>query len=322
MPVHVMLCGVLLWLTAFAGSPLAAGESDTASPPPAMSLSQAAILGVVEGLTEYLPVSSTGHLLLAEKIMGIGDGGNVSPAAARQRRDAIDAYIICIQAGAIIAVLGLYFRRVRQMLDGLLGSDPLGRRLLLNVLAGFVPAAAIGLLANKQIKAWLFGPWPVVVAWLAGGLIILAVHWWSKGRARRATVGCGLEEMNWRMALVIGLIQCVAMWPGVSRSLVTIVGGVLTGLSLPAAVEFSFLLGVVTLGAATAYDALKHGQDMLASFSPAALLTGLVFAFISAVAAIRWMVSYLNNHGMAIFGYYRVVLALTVGYLLATGRMN
>ena len=286
---------------------------------PVMSTAQAAILGIVEGLTEYLPVSSTGHLLLAERIMGIG--GDSVADGNQGRQDAIEAYTICIQAGAIIAVLGLYFRRVRQMLAGLAGKDRNGRTLFINIVVGFLPAAVIGLLFNGLIKAWLFGPWPVVAAWLAGGVAILAVHWHRKSQPASAASGFSLEELSWKMALVIGFAQCIAMWPGVSRSLITIVGGIMVGMSLPAAVEYSFLLGVLTLGAATAYDTVKHGQEMLQAFDPMALVTGLVFAFISAVAAIKWMVAYLNRHGMAIFGYYRVGLAAVVAFLLFTGRI-
>ncbi len=309
-----LLCTCLLLAAAVAvqaGNP----DSETAGTP-AMSTGQAAILGIVEGLTEYLPVSSTGHLLLAERIMGIG-----SSNGGKGSQDAIEAYTICIQAGAIIAVLGLYFRRVRQMLAGLAGRDRNGRALLVNIVVGFLPAAIIGLLFNGVIKAWLFGPWPVVAAWLAGGLAILAVHWHRKSQPAAAARGVSLEELSWKMALVIGFAQCIAMWPGVSRSLITIVGGVLVGMSLPAAVEFSFLLGVLTLGAATAYDTVKHGEEMLLTFDLPALATGLVFAFLSAVAAIKWMVAYLNRHGMAIFGYYRVGLAVVVAVLLYTGRI-
>lgn len=309
-----LLCGIFL-LTAAASA--RAGDPETeGSGRTAMSTTQAAVLGIVEGLTEYLPVSSTGHLLLAQRIMGIGsnNGGQGS-------QDAIEAYTICIQAGAIIAVLGLYFRRVRQMLAGLVGKDRDGRALFVNILVGFLPAAVIGLLFNGLIKTWLFGPWPVVTAWLAGGLAILAVHRHRKSQPAAAGKGVSLEELSWKMAIVIGFAQCIAMWPGVSRSLITIVGGVMVGMSLPAAVEYSFLLGVLTLGAATAYDTVKHGQAMLQTFDLPALATGLIFAFVSAVAAIKWMVAYLNRHGMAIFGYYRVGLAVMVAFLLLTGRI-
>ena len=294
-------------------------EGEIAQKKDAMTISQAAILGVVEGITEYLPVSSTGHLLLAERIMGIGGGAFSSAEDEQRTKDAIEAYTICIQAGAIIAVLGLYFRRVGQMLAGIGGRDRVGRRISINVIVAFLPAALIGVLFNSQIKALLFGPWPVVVAWFVGGVLILAVHWWSKRRPAAVLAGLSLEQASWRMALLIGLAQCLAMWPGVSRSLVTIVGGVLAGMSLPAAVEFSFLLGVLTLGAATAYDALKHGQVMLETFTLTSLAVGLISAFFAAVVAIRWMVSYLNKHGLAIFGYYRVALAMVVALLLYRG---
>ena len=283
-----------------------------------MTTGQAIVLGIVEGITEYLPVSSTGHLLLAEKIMGIGEDQTLSATEQARDKEAADAYTICIQAGAIIAVLGLYFRRVLQMLQGLLGRSPDGLRLFVNVAVGFLPAAVIGLLFNKIIKAYLFGPWPVVIAWLAGGLAILAVSFRrQKTNHIPQTVGT-LDSLQWKMALIIGFAQCIAMWPGVSRSLVTIVGGVLVGLRLPAAVEYSFLLGVVTLGAATAYDGLKHGQVMLQTFDAQSLAIGLVFAFIAAVISVKWMVSYLNRHGLEVFGYYRVVLALITAGLLVT----
>ncbi len=283
-----------------------------------MTIGQAAVLGVVEGLTEYLPVSSTGHLLLAERIMGIGGDTFISAEQEQRTRDATEAYTICIQAGAIIAVLGLYFRRVRQMLRGILGRDRDGRQLFINVVISFLPAALIGLLFNKTIKAWLFGPWPVVAAWFVGGLLILIVHWRNQRRTGDTRAGLSLEEMTWKIALVIGIAQCIAMWPGVSRSLITIVGGMVVGMALPAAVEFSFLLGVLTLGGATAYDSLKHGQEMLQTFDILPLVVGLIFAFFSAVIAIKWMVAYLNRHDLAIFGYYRVFLALVVAVLLMT----
>ena len=126
-------------------------------------------------------------------------------------------------------------------------------------------------------------------------------------------------DLTWKMSLVIGLAQCIAMWPGVSRSLVTIVGGLLVGLSLSSAVEFSFLLGLVTLGAATGYDALKHGQTMLEIFDSTSLAVGVVFAFAAAILSVKWMVGYLNKHGLAIFGYYRVILALVAGGLVFAG---
>jgi len=284
-----------------------------------MTTTQAVVLGVVEGLTEYLPVSSTGHLLLTERIMGIGEDPYQSQAQRGQTKEAADAYTICIQAGAILAVLWLYFGRVKQIMLGVIGKDFTGRRLLFNVVAGFLPAAVLGLLFNKVIKSYLFGPWPVVVAWLLGGLAILAVSQRNRKRNQGTRSGSLLDDLTWRMALIIGFAQCIAMWPGVSRSLVTIVGGLLVGLTMEAAVEYSFLLGVVTLGAATAYDTLKHGQLMLQTFDHFSLIVGVVVAFIAALISVKWMVSYLSRHGLEIFGYYRVAIAvLTTVFLLTT----
>ena len=266
---------------------------------------QALILGLVEGLTEYLPVSSTGHLLLAQRLMGI-DSSTAS-----------DAFAICIQAGAILAVLGIYRQRVAQMVMGVVGRNEAGQRLLINLLSAFVPAAVLGLLLEKPIKKYLFGGdewglWPVVAAWFAGGMAILVVSLARRRRGTSPTTGFDLEHLTVRMALIVGLAQCIAMWPGVSRSLITIVGGVLVGLSLPAAVELSFLLGVITLTAATAYDALKHGPEMLATYGATPLLIGFGAAWLSAVLAVKWMVGYLKSHGMEIFGWYRVALAFVV----------
>ena len=267
---------------------------------------KALILGVVEGLTEYLPVSSTGHLLLTQRALGIPQS----------------------QSADIVAVLGLYFSRVRQMFFGLVGRDAQGLRMAINVIAAFLPAAIIGLLLEKPIKKYLFGGeawglWPIVAAWFFGGVAILAVSWWQASRQTNThQSGLSLESLTWRMAIVVGLIQCIAMWPGVSRSLVTIVGGLIVGLSLPAAVEFSFLLGLLTLTAATVYDGLKYGEEMVQSFGLLALFFGFLGAWISAVLAVKWMVAYLKRHGMQIFGYYRIALAIVVTLLIFGGWLT
>jgi undecaprenyl-diphosphatase len=266
---------------------------------------QAVFLGVVEGFTEYLPVSSTGHLILAQRALGIEEGG------------AANAYAICIQAGAIVAVLGLYAGRLREMLRGIMGRDADGARLALAVVVAFLPAACVGLLAADAIDDLLFGLPPVVGAWLVGGLGILAVARWQRGRGSES--GASLVELGVRGALVIGLCQCLALWPGTSRSLVTIVGGLLVGLSLSAAVEFSFLLGVVTLLAATAYKGFDAGPQMMQSYGPLALVLGTLAAWAAAVVSVRLMVSWLSEHGLQIFGWYRIALALVVGALLVQG---
>ena len=266
---------------------------------------QAFILGLVEGVTEYLPISSTGHLLVTQRLLGI-DSSNSA-----------DAFAICIQVGAILAVLGLYRMRVWKMTLGMLGRDAEGRNLAFSIILAFLPAAVIGLLLEKTIKKYLFGGdewglWPVVAAWFFGGVAILAVTMFRRMRGATPHSGLDLEHITLRMAVIVGLFQCIAMWPGVSRSLLTIVGGLMVGLSVPAAVEFSFLLGVVTLSAATAYDALKYGQEMLEHYGAVPFLIGLGAAWLSAVIAVKWMVGYLKSHGLEIFGWYRIGAAIVV----------
>ena len=271
---------------------------------------QAILLGFVEGLTEYLPVSSTGHLLLAQRAMGIA------------RSEAADAYSVCIQAGAILAVLGLYAGRVKQMTLGLAGRDPKGLRLLLNLVAGVAPAVVLGLLLEKKVKAVLFGLWPVTAAWLVGGAAILLVARRMRTARPDAAAGTPLDDLTWRAALIVGLAQCVAMWPGTSRSLVTILGGVGIGLSLPAAVEFSFLLGVVTLTGAAGKDAVEFGPRIVAELGWGNALLGVAVAGISAAAAVKWMVAFLRTHSLAVFGWYRIALAVVVAGLLLAGAVR
>jgi len=315
----VVFCFVFLVGTCTAAQTAPTSAQDSADK--ALNIEQAIVLGIVEGLTEYLPVSSTGHLLLAERIMDIGDARTTSTEKRKQLREATNAYIICIQIGAIIAVLWLYSRRIKQLLLGLTGQDADGRQLLINIFAGFIPAAVIGLLFNKIIKTYLFGIWPVVLAWFFGGVAILVISRQNRRKGKPRKCGQPLVELSWKKSLFIGLAQCIAMWPGVSRSLVTIVGGILVGLSLPAAVEFSFLLGLITLSAATGYDILNHGQLMLQTFDVLSLVVGVVFAFGSAVLSVKWMVAYLNRHDLSIFGYYRIALSLVAGTMLINGLL-
>lgn len=278
-----------------------------------MDLWQALVLGVVEGLTEFLPVSSTGHLLVTQRALGL-------PATA-----ASHAYAICIQAGAVAAVLVLYAARVRQVAAGLVGRDAAGARLARSLLVAFLPAAVAGLALDDVIEARLFGAWPVVGAWIAGGVLILLL---GPGLRRRTAVGQasapggaarGLDALRPRDALLIGLAQVLALWPGTSRSLVTILAAALVGLTLPAAIEFSFLLGVLTLGAATAFKLLQHGRGMLESLGAGAMAAGFLAAAVAAVVAVRWMVGYLARHDLRLFGWWRIAAGVAVGALLVTG---
>jgi len=263
---------------------------------------QALLLGLVEGLTEYLPVSSTGHLLVTQRLLGIASG------------EAANAFAIAIQAGAIVAVLGLYRKRCRQIGAGLLGRDPAGLRLGIRILCAFLPAAALGLAFDDAIERFLFGLWPIVGAWTAGGLLILVI-------ARRLPrTGSGLDALALRGAVLIGLAQCFALWPGTSRSLATILGGLAAGLSLGAAVEFSFLLGLLTLGAATGYKALGHGREVIGAYGILPVAVGFLAAWLSAVVSVKWMVRWLEHRGLALFGWWRLAVAAVVAALVLTGR--
>lgn len=261
---------------------------------------QSIILGLVEGITEYLPVSSTGHLLIAQRLMGI------------EESEVANAFAIAIQAGAIVAVLGLYRQRVTTMFQGLVGRSPEGLRLAICVLVAFLPAAVVGALFDNAIEARLFGVKPVIAAWVVGGVLILALTGWI----RRHRDGRGLELLGWQGALLIGFAQCIAMWPGTSRSLVTILGGLAVGLSMSAAVEFAFLLGLLTLTAATAYKGVKLGDSMVAAYGWPVLLAGFAAAWLSAALAVKWMVAWLNRHGLALFAWWRFAAAAIAALLL------
>lgn len=307
---------------------------------------QALVLGVIEGITEYLPVSSTGHLIVAQKLMGVGV--HADPFEAIKATEAANCFAICIQCGAIAAVLGLYWPRVRQMILGLLGKDAEGLKLIFALICGFLPAAVIGILANDWIEAKLFHFKWVALAWIVGGVAILIVdRWMKKGGGSKGTE---LAQITLKMALIVGFAQCVAMWPGTSRSLMTILGGLLVGLRLSAAVEFSFLLGLVTLGAATAKKAVwpvdlaekwaaipgyeaqtalhevagkydtKLGGAMLMwdTYGLFPLLVGVVAATVSAAVAVKWMVSYLNRKGLGVFGWYRIAIGIVAAIMVAT----
>lgn len=272
-----------------------------------MDAIQAVVLGIVEGLTEYLPVSSTGHLILAQRALGI------------EKTPESDAFAIVIQAGAILAVLALYRSRFAQLVGGLLGRDPAGRRLDVALVAAFLPAAVVGLLFEKPIKALLFNLPAICVAWFVGGAAILVISWWRRRSAAPGREGRPLEAVDWRAGLLIGCAQCLAMWPGTSRSLVTILGGLLVGLSMPAAVEFSFLLGAITLTAASAKDFWSHGEALVRDVGPANLSLGVVVAAASAAVAVKWMVGWLTRHGLGVFGWYRMAVAVIVAALLLAG---
>lgn len=298
-----------------------------------MTILEAIILGLVEGITEYLPISSTGHLIIAAWLLGL----DRSPEA----KQAVDAFTIIVQGGAILAVAGLYWPRVRAMLAGLLGRDRRGLRLLINLLVAFLPAVVLGLALDDLIERHLFRPGPVVGALFLGGVLLIAIRGWQRRRlaeqrAEDAAAATGrsdepeagtaprpvtIDSLTVRQALIIGLCQCVAMWPGTSRSMASILGGLLVGLRPREAAEFSFLLGLPTLGGACLYKLAKsyrdHGSgfiETLGGWGP--VLVGMVTAMISAALAVRWLVRFLSRHDMAPFGWYRIALALVLAWLI------
>lgn len=298
---------------------------------------QALILGLVEGITEYLPISSTGHLVIVSSLLGLGERTNADHKAA------IDAFNIVVQGGAILAVLGLYWPRVVQMFRGLMGKDPAGFRLVVNLFVAFLPAAVAGLLLHNWIERHLFFTGPVVAALIVGGVYMMFIEQWRLGRFGRGPTrgvggkGLGIEDVTLGKALFIGILQCFSLWPGTSRSMMTITGGIITGLRPAAAAEFSFLLGLPTLGAATLYSLYQNfsrtgipitdadgnqvltlagepelHRNLFAVLGATPVLIGIVVAAISAAVAIRWLVAYLNRSGLTAFGWYRIVLGLAI----------
>lgn len=291
-----------------------------------LTIIQAIILGVVEGITEYLPISSTGHLIITSALLGLDE-----PA---ERKAAVDAFNIVIQGGAIIAVMGLYFNRVMQMIRGLLGRNRAGLKLTINLFIAFLPAAVFGVLLDDWIESRLFFPVPVMAALAVGGIVMILLTPWQKKHFHGGDDGEGggpkfvdIEQLTWKRSLMIGLLQCIAMWPGTSRSMMTIVGGMVMGLKPRQAAEFSFLLGLPTLGGACVFKAAKNfagdGPNMLEMLGIVPAIVGIAVATISAALAIKWLVGYLSRHGVAAFGWYRLALAAVIAVLVyGTGTLK
>ena len=285
-----------------------------------MTILDAIILGIVEGITEYLPVSSTGHLVLTSALLGLDQG-----ESARS----VNALMIIIQGGAILAVLGLYRARVASMIKGALGKDPRGLKLLINISIAFAPAALLGVLLDDWIEQHLFHALPVLIALGAGGILMI---WIGRGpkslrtNDEDGTPGLDLADLAWTAALFIGSMQLLAMWPGVSRSMITIVAAMLVGLRPARAAEFSFLLGLPTLGGACVYKLLKNvtsdQPNLFVELGWLNVVVGIVVATIAAVIAVKWLVNYLNKHGLAIFGWYRIGLTILLAALLITGVIS
>jgi undecaprenyl-diphosphatase len=256
-------------------------------------LIKAAIMGVVEGLTEFLPISSTGHLILAGSLLGFHD-------------EKAKVFDIAIQTGAIFAVILVYWQKISQTVREL-PTHARARRLVANVFIGFLPAVVLGLLFGKVIKAHLFTPVVVASTFIVGGFIIL----WAERRPASATRVVDVDEMSGLDALKVGLVQCLAMVPGTSRSGATIIGGMLLGLSRKAATDFSFFLAIPTLVGAGAYSLYK--ERALLSMADLPLFgVGLVVSFLSAWVCVRWLLRYIASHDFVPFAWYRIAFGIVV----------
>jgi undecaprenyl-diphosphatase len=304
--------------------------SQTTIPAPAvaeLSVTDAIILGVVEGVTEFLPISSTGHLIIANRFLGltsdqplVGPTGETlwhkRPSAKNPQGEpltlklAADTYTVVIQGGAIAAVAILYWPQFLSMLLGLLGRDAAGRRLLINLLIAFIPAAGIGFLAHNWIDAHLFSIGAVIIAQIAGAFLMFYAEHWRRQRATNpAPASDSLADLTPAKAGLIGALQCIAMWPGTSRSMMTIVGGYFAGLDPRRSAEFSFLLGFITLTAASLYKGLRSGGAMIQVFGWSQVILGAVVAAITAAICVRFLVHWLTRHGLTAFAWYRLVVA-------------
>jgi undecaprenyl-diphosphatase len=291
---------LLLGMSLFVGTGAWADETG-------LSPSHALILGVTQGVTEFLPVSSTGHMLLINECYFKTDRWTTQRA---QR--ALDDYIVCIQIGTILTLLFVYRREIRRILRGFLGRDALGFRLGVNVGVAFVPAGVCGFLFGDWFRRYGYGKWGVAGGLIAGALLVLITNRRrmlpSKNEPHR-----NVFAIPMRVAIGVGICQLLALWPGMSRSLTTILGGVWLGLSLAQSVHFSFLLGLCTSVVATAYTLIKHGPEMFQHLSISSMTIGVVSAAILGFVTVWGFFRFLKNHTLIVFAYYRLILAVVVG---------
>ncbi|MDR2332156.1 MAG: undecaprenyl-diphosphate phosphatase [Burkholderiaceae bacterium] len=266
-------------------------------------LLKAAIMGVVEGLTEFLPISSTGHLILAGALLGFDD-------------EKAKVFDIAIQTGAIFAVILVYWERIRSTIVEL-PTQRKAQKFALNVIIGFLPAVVLALIFGKFIKAHLFTPVVVATTFILGGFIIL----WAEKRTAVATRVNSVDEMTPMDALKVGLVQCLAMIPGTSRSGSTIIGGMLLGLSRKAATDFSFFLAIPTLIGAGVYSLYKE-RALLSTADIPMFAVGLIFSFISAWLCVRWLLRYISSNSFVPFAYYRIAFGVIVLVTAFTGMVT
>lgn len=272
------------------------GFSLTAQRMDPILLIKAALMGVVEGLTEFLPVSSTGHLILAGTLLGLHD-------------EKAKLFEVVIQVGAIFAILSVYAQRILDTLRGLPTGEPVARRFTANVLIGFLPAAVLGFLFIGVIKSVLFNPVVVATSFILGGFVML---WVEARHARGAPVHVQtIDDLRWTDALKVGLIQCLALVPGVSRSGATIMGGMVVGCSRRAATEFSFFLALPVLMGAAVLDLYKH-RDLLTAADLPFFATGLFVSWLSAWLCVRWLLRFVSTHTFVPFAWYRIAFGVLI----------
>jgi undecaprenyl-diphosphatase len=269
----------------------------------AVLLVKATIMGIVEGLTEFLPVSSTGHLILTGALLHFDD-------------DKAKVFDIAIQTGAILAVILVYWQRIRSTIVSL-PTDRQAQRFAINVVVAFFPAVVLGLLFGKVIKEHLFTPWVVATTFILGGFVIL----WAEGRNHPPVRINSVDEMRWTDALKVGFMQCLALVPGTSRSGATIIGGMLLGLSRKAATEFSFYLAIPTLIGAGVYSLYKERASLGAADVPL-FAVGFIFSFLSAWLCVRWLLRYISSHDFKPFAWYRIAFGLVVLATAFTGLVD
>lgn len=294
-----------------------------------LSATDAIVLGVVEGVTEFLPISSTGHLIIASQLLGLESDKPLTSATGEPLwykkpsekhpegepltlKLAADTYTVVIQVGAILAVVFMYWSQLVNMLIGLFGRSSSGFRLLRNVLLAFVPVAIIGFTLHDLIDKYLFSIGAVIAAQIGGALLMLWAEQWRKKNSGIGFSKADPADMSAGKAVGIGFAQCLALWPGTSRSMVTIVGGYLAGLTPVKAAEFSFLVGLPTLAGAAVYKSYKSGAAMIEVFGWSSVLLGCVVAAVSAALAVKFFVTFLSRNGLTLFAFYRIAVAVAL----------
>lgn len=266
----------------------------------ALTKEQAAVLGVIQGITEFLPVSSTGHMVLANEIL-FKDSYVVAHKAH------VDNYMICIQIGTLLTLLLFYRKYVLRILKGWMGKDKLGFRLGLNVGIAFIPAGLLGFFCDGYIQEYFYAQNFIATSLWIGGIAIFLVEFYRKHHPARMD---DVYQLTLRSALIIGLFQVIALWPGFSRSLATIIGGIIVGFNLVQAINFSFLLGLLTSSVASGYKFLKSGTTLLDAIPWDTCLLGISIAFIVGISTIGIFLRYIKGNGLKIFGWYRILIGI------------